>query len=268
MASLIEQYLNPIKNVIQSKEYREFIKLYMQHKNYPRSARVKMDFLNYHFVAVDALSFIFQFKHIFVNQMYRFKTSSAAPVIYDCGANVGLSCLYYKKEYPGAVIKAFEADPEIAAVLVQNMKDNGITGVEVTAKALWINNDGVQFTADSADGGSLFIEGKKISIPSVRLHDLIAAETKIDMIKMNIEGAELDLILDCADVLHKADNMYIEYHSFKNSEQQLDKILSVLTKNGFRYYIQNVTSSGTTPLVIELSEGDLDLQLHIFAYRR
>ncbi|MGE5680280.1 MAG: FkbM family methyltransferase [Bacillota bacterium] len=269
MASVIEQYLTPIRNILQSKEYREFLRLFFKYKNFPRSQKQRIEFLNYDFQAVDVLSFIFQYKHIFVNQMYRFQTNSPLPVIYDCGANVGLSCLYYKKQFPKAKIKAFEADPDIAAVLTENMKKNNVGDVEVIAKALWKDNNGVQFTADSADGGSLFIDGDKILVPSVRLRDLISSEDRIDMIKMNVEGAELDLILDCSDVLYKAENLYIEYHSFTDRKQELDKILNVLTENGFRYYIQNViSSSGPAPLASELSVDNLDLQLHIFAYKR
>jgi uncharacterized protein YfeS len=37
----------------------------------------------------DALSFIWQFKEIFVEEYYRFEAKSESPVIYDCGANVG-----------------------------------------------------------------------------------------------------------------------------------------------------------------------------------
>lgn len=268
MSSLIGQYIAPISNFLKSREYREFARLFIKYKDFPRSVKQEIVFLDYKFLTVDTLSFIFQFKHIFVNGMYRFQTSSSAPVIYDCGANVGLSCLYFKKQFPNARIKAFEADPAIAGVLRENMQLNHISGVEVIDKALWIDDKGVEFTVDNADGGSIYSEGDKIKIPSVSLKELLKKENRIDMIKMNVEGAELDLIVDCADELHRAENMYIEYHSFIKQEQQLDKILAILSRNGFRYYIQNVISTTATPLISEIKVDNLDLQLHIFAYKK
>lgn len=267
MASVLEQYLLPIKNLIYSEEYREFLRLFFKYKNTPRKKLINLNCMEYNLDVVDALSFIFQFKHIFVNKMYHFQTSNPQPLIYDCGANVGLSVLYYKKYFPGSRIKAFEADSDIASTLVQNLKRNSIKDVVVVNKAVWIDNNGVDFSADYADGGSIYNEGNKIKVESIRLRDLIASEEKIDLIKINVEGAELDVIPDCDGVLNKADNLYIEYHSFPKMEQKLDVILNVLKRNGFRYYIQNIVSPNAIPSKEQLMAEELDLQLHIFAYK-
>jgi hypothetical protein len=139
--------------------------------------------------------------------------------------------------------------------------------VEVINKAAWIDNNGVTFNVDNADGGSVYGEGNKITVDSVRLRDLIASEEHIDLIKMNIEGSELDVIPDCDDVLYKVKNLYIEYHSFTKLEQKLDNILHTLKKNGFRYYIQNIVSPKLIPSKESLMSESIDLQLHIFAYK-
>jgi FkbM family methyltransferase len=199
--------------------------------------------------------------------MYDFKAENNQPVIYDCGANIGVSALYYKILYPGSIIKAFEADSNIADILKSNLNRNNIQGVEVINKAAWIDNNGVTFNVDNADGGSVYGEGNKIKVDSVRLRNLIASEEFIDLIKMNVEGAELDVIPDCEDVLSKVKNLYIEYHSFPKIEQKLDNILLSLKKNGFRYYIQNIVSPKRIPSVDQLKSESIDLQLHIFAYK-
>jgi FkbM family methyltransferase len=108
--------------------------------------------------------------------MYDFKADNKQPVIYDCGANIGVSALYYKILYPGSIIKAFEADSNIAGILKSNLTVNNIQGVDVINKAAWINNDGVTFNVDNADGGSVYGEGNKITVDSIRLRDLIASE--------------------------------------------------------------------------------------------
>jgi len=54
-----------------------------------------------------------------------------APLIFDCGANIGLATLYFKNLYLGARIVAFEADPETAAVLRENVSANHLQDVSV-----------------------------------------------------------------------------------------------------------------------------------------
>jgi hypothetical protein len=85
---------------------REFHKI---HRNLNSSLRFKkiynVKFLKYSISIVDAQSFIYQFKEIFVNEVYKFNSESKSPVIFDCGSNVGTSVLYFKSIYPDAKIK-------------------------------------------------------------------------------------------------------------------------------------------------------------------
>ena len=97
--------------------YRAFLKIVFLYGNKPRYSRIRIKFLNYNITLVDSLSFIWQFQEIFVDEIYKFNSRNNSPVIFDCGANVGTSCLYFKRIFPNSVIKAFEADPEIAKVL-------------------------------------------------------------------------------------------------------------------------------------------------------
>lgn len=55
----------------------------------------------------DAPSFVYQFKEIFFDEIYKFKTQKNNPIIIDCGANAGISILYFKKLYPNSEIIAY-----------------------------------------------------------------------------------------------------------------------------------------------------------------
>lgn len=48
---------------------------------------------------------------IFIRGEYFFETEKTAPVILDCGANIGLATLFFKRIYPKARITCGEADP-------------------------------------------------------------------------------------------------------------------------------------------------------------
>ena len=47
-------------------------------------------------------SFDFQNREIFQERQYLFETDNAAPFVVDCGANIGMSVLYFKKSLPGS----------------------------------------------------------------------------------------------------------------------------------------------------------------------
>ena len=267
MSILKNKYSN-LYLFLYNKNYREFLRLFFKYRKIKRNEFRQIKFLNYTVEVPDCLSFIFQFKEIFVKEYYKFHSESKSPVIFDCGANIGLSVIFFKSLFPGAAIKAFEADPSIAGLLRKNLKMNSIKNVDVIAKAVWVNNGEIDFGADGADAGSIFSESNNIKVDTVRLKDLIESEKNIDLLKMDIEGAETDVIGDCGDGLKNVRNLFIEYHSFNNKEQQLDKILKILTENGFRYYIKS-DEPRMHPFIRHESEISplMDMQLNIFAYR-
>jgi FkbM family methyltransferase len=257
-----------IYHLFKSSYSRQFLGLAWWYGNKKRYQMTTIRFLNYHFGVPDCLSFIFQFKEIFVDESYKFKTQAIAPLIYDCGANIGMSCAYFKKKYPQSNIKAFEADAKIAEILINNLQRNQITGVEVINKAVWVADQGINISLEGADGASVFGKGTKTLVPSIRLRDLLAKESAIAMLKMDIEGAETEVLLDCASELAKIENIFIEYHAYLGQAQSLASILAVLTKAGFRYFIRN-EADRKQPLYNQLphNQTNMDLQLNIFAFR-
>ena len=96
------------------------------------------------------------------------------------------------------------------------------------------------------------------------LDDLIG-EDDVDFLKIDIEGAELDVISG-SKKLNRVKQMFIEYHSFTDTPQQLSCLLSILESSGFRYYIDTVYSPKRPYLQITSNQG-MDLQLRIFATR-
>src|SRR5207248_3567332 len=79
----------------------------------------------------DLLTLCPQWDDIFVRRSLAFTTPAQAPRILDCGANLGLASLFFKRAYPAARITAFEADPAIARMLAANLRRNGAADVEV-----------------------------------------------------------------------------------------------------------------------------------------
>jgi len=78
----------------------------------------------------------FLFREIFVRNEYAFQASSERPVVFDCGANIGMATLFFKWLYPDCEIHAFEPDPETFGVLSENVSRNKLRDVSLHNVAL------------------------------------------------------------------------------------------------------------------------------------
>ncbi len=254
--------------LLRSVEGRRLLGLAVRYGSKPRNQPTNVTFGRYQFRVPDALSFVWQFREIFVDEFYRFYTASPNPVIFDCGTNIGTSVVYFHQTYPNARIVAFEADEQISATLQDNLRRNQITGVEVVTKAVWTNEEGIWFGSDQADSASIYSQTDRKLVPSIRLRDYLLRETRIDMLKMDIEGAETAVLTDCHDALAHVQNLFVEFHAYLDHPQTLADVVRVLEASGFRYYI-NTSQYRHAPLVNHRYRGNdsMDLQLNIFAYR-
>lgn len=254
--------------LLRSPTGRELLWLALRYGNRPRSQPTNVRFRRYRFRVPDALSFVWQYREIFVDEFYKFRTTAADPVIFDVGANVGTSLAYFRQTYPTARIVAFEADEAISATLQENLIDNQIGGVEIITKAAWTDEAGVDFGSDQADSASIYSQTDRKRVPSVRLRNYLLRELRIDMLKMDIEGAETAVLTDCRDALAHVQNLFVEFHAYVGHPQTLSEVVRILEESGFRYYV-NTSQYRPAPLVNHRYRGNLsmDLQLNIFAYR-
>jgi FkbM family methyltransferase len=215
----------------------------------------------------DPFWYVHGLHEIFKDEVYWFDPATESPLIIDCGANIGLSVIYFKRKYPKAKIIAFEPDNEIFAVMQNNLSQFDITGVESIQKAVWINDDPLLFRKNGSVGGHLStIEGENtIKIETTRLKNYL--RNKVDFLKIDIEGAEFDIIKDCETELINVENLFIEYHSFQENPQMLGELLIILKNAGFKYYIKEAWENMKNPFK-EKQGPYFDLQLNIFGFRK
>jgi FkbM family methyltransferase len=192
----------------------------------------------------DAGSTVPQWDDLFVRRSLRFTPASDAPRILDCGANIGLATLWLKRAYPAARITAFEADPGITALLTRNLRRNGAADVEVVAAAVWSSTGVLRFRSEGSDSGAVDAVGADtpgagIEIASVRLRDWLEAGT-VDFVKMDIEGAELEVLRDCAGALSQVRALQIEVHDFDVADRRLPACLDLLGRAGFDYTLDDL----------------------------
>ncbi len=215
----------------------------------------------------DAPSFVWKKYLLFDQELYRFNSTANAPRIIDCGAGIGLSVGYFKKLYPQSVIIAFEPDPRVYEVLMRNCEAWGAKDVRLIPKAVWTCETTLTFTRQDTFPGRIserVAGGDVLEVQTCRLRDQLSQKT--DLLRLNIEGAEVDVLLDCADLLGQVQNLIVDYHSIFENPQRLDTLMGLLTNAGFRMHFR-ATSDSPSPLLFRTINGGMDSKLQIFAFR-
>ena len=210
------------------------------------------------------------YKDIFENEIYKFTASSDRPMIIDCGSNIGISVLYYKTLYPNAEVIAYEPDKKNFQLLSKNIADNNLQQVSPQEAAIWIENGSISFASNAAEGSSIAMtnEGTNIvTVPAVRLADVLNKYQKIDFLKLDIEGAEDKVVADCGSLLSKIENLFLEYHGTIHETEKLSVILKTLSDCGFKVYLNNAANHLQTPFYEKTSGSTHDVQLNLFCYR-
>lgn len=176
-----------------------------------------------------------QWDDIFVQRTLMFETRVERPRILDCGANVGVASLFFRRQYPRATITAFEADPAIADVCRRNLAANGASDVELVPAAVWTSRGETEFVCEGSDSGAVaelgLIAGRTQTVPTVRLRDYLGE--RVDLLKLDIEGSELPVLEDCAGALGAVQAMTIDLHEFDPNHRQTGRIFDLLTGAGF-----------------------------------
>jgi FkbM family methyltransferase len=209
----------------------------------PRRTPGEISIAPYHLEYADAMSMWPQWDDIFVRRMLAFETNEPAPRIIDCGANIGLASVYYARRYPHARLTAIEADPALAAICQRNLARNGCTQFDVKAAAAWISHGETEFICEGADSGMLASLGTSVTgttrrVPSVRLRDYL--DDTIDLLKIDIEGAELRVLEDCADRLGNVRALAVEVHEFDPAHRHTGAVVELLERAGFTFGMSNL----------------------------
>ena len=208
-------------------------------------------------------------KEIFEEEIYKLSLP-AEPYIIDCGANIGLSIIYLKQQFPGAEIVAFEPDNTNFDLLSKNIHSFGYSNVTLRKEAVWTENTTLHFS----NSGSMSSKIETASnfdtqeVKATRLKDLLIKP--IDFLKIDIEGAEYDVLTDIAADLHFVKNMFVEYHGSFRKNNQLTEMLGLIQKAGFSYYIKEAANVYTHPFFRDMRPDHpipYDLQLNIFCFR-
>ena len=158
------------------------------------------------------------FKQVFVDTEYRFESDEDPRVIVDAGANIGLTSVYYASRYPGCRILAIEPEgsnfdllsrnvsryPNVTPIHAALASEPGHVVIDDPDQGAWSFRTRA---AEDAEPGSQRVESVTIG----QLMDGHGIE-RIDLLKMDIEGAEMDVMRHASVWIDRVDAMVIELH--------------------------------------------------------
>jgi FkbM family methyltransferase len=152
-----------------------------------------------------------------------------ACTIVDLGANIGLSARFLSERYPDARILAFEPDPEIFALAQRNVRAHP----QVSLRNLGVAGKNGQLALHRFPGGSWgtssFVTIQEIAetftAEAVTLDSIIDEVGDIDLLKIDIEGAEYE-VLEACQQLQRVRCIIGEIHAIPDaSTEQLFALL-------------------------------------------
>lgn len=146
--------------------------------------------------------------------------------IHDGGANIGLFSLYAHAKYPFAQITCYEPEKENLAQLKINLKANQIDAV-IIPKALWSETANLYFHPGESYSG--FVSDKKSSYPIACIRPSISNKS---WLKLDIEGAEYEVLPALLNAGCKPEIISIEIHDFRRKGMQL---LNLLSESGYTW---------------------------------
>ena len=117
--------------------------------------------------------FIHGVKELFVDKTYFFQSDSKSPLIIDCGANIGMSVLYFKQLHPTSKVICFEPDTHLFELLKKNISTFEYRNIEFINSAVWKKDGFIKFSANGHVGGKITEIDSGISLPASRLKNFL-----------------------------------------------------------------------------------------------
>ncbi len=153
------------------------------------------------------------FDEVFLAREY--DIDAAAPtVIVDAGAHIGLATVFFAERFQGAAVIAIEPEPTNFEVLRKNV--SAYPRVRPIRAGLWSRSTWLRIeNPDAATWSFRVIESDQpTDLPAVSVADVMQLHglDHIDILKMDIEGAEQEVLSHSTDWLSRVGNLMIELH--------------------------------------------------------
>lgn len=164
------------------------------------------------------------YEQVFMTYEYDFKVDAPPAVILDAGANIGLASVLFANKYPDAKIIAVEPEQNNFEILLKNVAP--YPNITAMRGALWHRNTEIDiFNPGRGDWGFVTKEDDKTDAEDASTGQKVRAMTvdkiieefglgRINILKIDIEGAEREVFSDTASWIDDVDSVIVELHEY------------------------------------------------------
>ena len=224
---------------------------------------------NLRFIPELGLSFYVKSSTIFSRHLYKYGAWEAeqtnwvisnfkdlsSPTFVDVGANFGwYTCLFSKLAKNCGEVISIEPSPDNLYFLEKNISLNELNNISLKKMAVGKSKTKLDlYLAKSDNPGAHSLikdtplqnpENKKFSVDVQTLDFILGEVTKINLMKMDIEGFEIIALKGGLNILDKVENILIEFspHLWKNPSLEASEFFKLLSDKGLMPYILEKTT--------------------------
>lgn len=173
---------------------------------------------------------------------------------WDIGANIGYYSILGCKANPNLKVIAFEPSVGPKVYMTENLKINGLEDrITIEPMALSNFNGEIEFyqivnpkfpsilnlSGEHNMGTKKSLTSEKVKIPSLRIDDYESSANSIDLIKIDTEGAEVEILKGGQQTILKHRPIIVCETLFNRNEVEIEQVLGGL---GYRFF--NHTENG------------------------
>ena len=152
------------------------------------------------------------FEKVIKNEEYALPANYHPKVIIDAGANIGVSTLYFAAKYPQAMVIAVEPDESNFRMLQTNTA--GWNSIRSMKAAIWKESVSVNLSGEKNSDFQVNLDGYGGTVEGITFDELMNrfAVNYVDVMKIDIEGAEKEVFETAQTWIHKVGMIVIELH--------------------------------------------------------
>lgn len=173
-------------------------------------------------------------KEIVYDDVYGLRHLGPRPsLVVDVGAGIGDFAILAASRFPNATVIACEPNRETYTVLTRNAARNDVPNLTPLPVAVGAREAyGLRPCARAAEGAVVEPSGAGSSVGGRRLDDVLAGR-KADLVKIDCEGAELDVLASLGQKWTLVERFAIEYHDHLEPDCAA-RVASLLRDAGFK----------------------------------
>ncbi len=162
-------------------------------------------------------------------------------LVFDCGANIGVSCYRFSK-LVGSAGRVISFEPDLTSVeyLRRNVARHGLDNVTIVEEALGSHDGTVKFFSEGTlSSGVAHLVGRNpaagvIEVPMLSLATAIERYGVPDLCKIDIEGAEIELLEGAVDCISKHKiNFAVDSDHWVNGEATAKRVEAIFRRAGY-----------------------------------